>query len=242
MTSLAHTDYSEALDRGLSVLALFSSTNKSLSQAEVAKELDLPRATVRRSILTLHHLGYLESEGRQYKLAPKVLELATAFLESHPAASVLQQLCDQMCETWQSPSGVAIPDQADAIMIARATPSGFSMVDRGIGLRIPLQTSATGRVLVANNVSPLTEDFFADADAAFHAEIKKIKDNGFAYAADDVQAGFHSVAVPVKRRDGVVIAALNLGTSTGHHSPKLMCTTIVENLKSKVEEIQNQLI
>lgn len=224
------------------MLRLFGSERTSLSQADAAKELELPRATVRRAILTLHKLGYLDLEGSRYKISAKVLEFASTLLDSHPSTTVLQELCDELCKRWEAPCGVSIPDRTDAVMIARTTPNHFATIDRGVGLRIPLEASASGRVLLAYDVTPLDESVRGEMNRPSTTDFEQIKAQGFEYASEEVQPGFHSVAVPVTRRDGVVIAALNLGTSTGHFSEEKMCTIIAKDLKSSVDNVQHQLL
>jgi IclR family pca regulon transcriptional regulator len=62
------SDYSEALERGLAVLGAFDAEHDRMTQADLAKRLHLPRATVRRSLTTLVHLGFLTVDGRTYRL------------------------------------------------------------------------------------------------------------------------------------------------------------------------------
>jgi mono/diheme cytochrome c family protein len=56
--------------------------------AEVAKATVLPRATVRRSLLTLQALGYVASDGKQFRLTPRILALGYAYLASTPLPRV----------------------------------------------------------------------------------------------------------------------------------------------------------
>ena len=69
-------DHSEALARGLQILTLFNESRRSQTLSELAALVDLPRATVRRALLTLEALGYVASEGRHFHLTPRVLRLA----------------------------------------------------------------------------------------------------------------------------------------------------------------------
>ena len=55
-------DFVTALARGLAVIRAFGTQSKRMSLAEIARQVNLPRATVRRSLITLETLGYVESE------------------------------------------------------------------------------------------------------------------------------------------------------------------------------------
>ena len=74
-----------SLARGLEVIRAFSGHHPSLSIADVARRTGLPRAAVRRCLLTLTRLGYVGSDGRLFFLRPKILALGYAFLSSTPA-------------------------------------------------------------------------------------------------------------------------------------------------------------
>ncbi|HYX03949.1 MAG TPA: helix-turn-helix domain-containing protein, partial [Reyranella sp.] len=90
-------DFSEALARGLSVINAFDNQRRQMSLSDVARTVDLPRATVRRALATLVSLGYLEAEGRLFRPTPRVLKLAIAYLSSDPVAGILQPVCERIC-------------------------------------------------------------------------------------------------------------------------------------------------
>ena len=73
-------DFSEALHRGLQVLTAFGPNAQALTLSDIARHVGQPRATVRRALLTLAHLGYVREEGRLFSLTPRVLQLAASYL------------------------------------------------------------------------------------------------------------------------------------------------------------------
>ncbi len=111
-----------ALARGLAVMASFGADRRSQSLSEVAQALGLPRAMARRALLTPVALGYLETEGRQFRLTPRVLRLAAAYLTSDTVSALLQPACDRVARTVGEACTVAVPEQDEVVMIARARP------------------------------------------------------------------------------------------------------------------------
>src|SRR5215471_4780151 len=109
-------EFSEALARGLNVITAFDE-HRRLTLSEVARAIDLPRATARRALYTLTHLGYVEIEGRLFRLTPKVLKLATAYLTSNLVSGVLQPACERICEKLDAFCSVAVLDGEDAVMV-----------------------------------------------------------------------------------------------------------------------------
>ncbi len=66
-----------ALARGLRLLEEFRQGSRTLGAPELARRLDLPRATVFRILSTLEHMGFLErlDGGGEYRLGMAVLRL-----------------------------------------------------------------------------------------------------------------------------------------------------------------------
>src|SRR5204862_283226 len=82
------TDFIESLDRGLRVLELFGGGQQPMTLSDLAKAADLPRATARRILFTLERAGFVASDGKLFRLTPRVLVLASAYLASNHVVSV----------------------------------------------------------------------------------------------------------------------------------------------------------
>jgi IclR family transcriptional regulator, pca regulon regulatory protein len=235
-------DFSEALARGLAVLAAFDSEHQRLTQADLARLLGLSRATVRRAVLTLEHLGYLVADGRLYRLSPRVLQLAASYLTSNAISAVVQPACDRICARVGESCTVAVLDGADVIMIARAVPQRLIAVGSGIGYRVPMVTSALGKVLLAH-LTP--DERTARLAAVGHRDedaFDGIRRDGYCYVANDVEVGFHSIAVPLRRWDGTLVAAMNVGCGTERISPEAMRTEVLDLLRASADDLRGQLI
>jgi IclR family pca regulon transcriptional regulator len=135
-------DFSEALARGLGVIGAFNDQRRQMTLSDIARAVDLPRATVRRALATLVALGYLETEGRLFRLTPRILKLAIAYLSSDPVPSVLQPVCENICRQVGASCSVAVLDGDEAVMIARAVPARPASVGLGVGYRCSAARSA----------------------------------------------------------------------------------------------------
>jgi IclR family pca regulon transcriptional regulator len=58
----ARTDTLQSLERGLGVLQVFSKDHARLTLSDVARLAGITRATARRILLTLEHLGYVRAD------------------------------------------------------------------------------------------------------------------------------------------------------------------------------------
>ncbi|MFI7133608.1 helix-turn-helix domain-containing protein [Nonomuraea sp. NPDC050153] len=236
-------DFSEALARGLAVLSAFGPERRRLTQADLARELDLSRATVRRAVLTLEHLGFLVADGRAYELTPRVLTLASSYLTSNVAGVIMQPMCDRICGELGEACSVAVLDGPDAVMIARAVPNRLLQVGSGIGYRTPAAISSLGKVLLAHLPPAERAAKLAEIPDAPSGEVlDRVLRDGYSYVADDVERGAHSIAVPLRRWDDRTIAALHVGCRIEQISPEVMHGDVLKVLRQAAEELHGQLM
>lgn len=244
-------DYSEALERGLLVLTAFGRGEERLTQAQLARKLELPRATVRRALLTLTHLGYVVNDERSYRLAPKVLTLAAAYLTTNPVSHVLQPVCDRLADEFEASCTAAVLDGARAVMIARALPRHALPIGQGLGFHVPATRSALGLVLLGGLPEERRRRFLLDFhsgpedepdSSALEARIVEVANQGYAYVAHEVEAGFHSIAVPLRRWDGTPIAALNIGTNVERIPEQGMLARVLPTLSETADGLQPRLV
>src|SRR5882724_3782989 len=68
-------DFMTSLARGLHVIRAFAGVDRRLTIADVSRATGLTRAVVRRCLYTLRELGYAGTDGRDYFLQPRILNL-----------------------------------------------------------------------------------------------------------------------------------------------------------------------
>ena len=80
--TIAKADFIEGIAKGMAVLESFDTERQRLNATLAAQRAGLTRAAARRHLLTLAHLGYLETDGSYFWLAPKVLRFSGSYLAS----------------------------------------------------------------------------------------------------------------------------------------------------------------
>src|SRR6202042_581210 len=142
-------DFVLSLARGLRVIEAFDGHPQGLSIADISRATELSRAAVRRLLITLELLGYIESNGRKYRLCHRVLHLGTSYLSSNSLATVslpaVQKITDELGES----SSVCVLDGDEVLCIAGAVRRGLMSLDVSTGSRLPVHCTAAGRVLLA---------------------------------------------------------------------------------------------
>jgi IclR family pca regulon transcriptional regulator len=247
-------NFSEALARGLNVINAFDDQRRQMTLSDVARAIDLPRATVRRALATLVELGYLETEGRLFRMTPRILKLATAYLSSNPVSSVLQPTCERLCQQVGASCSVAVMDGDEAVMIARAVPARPPSVGLGVGYRLPVFCSALGRAL-ASTLSDAELDAylarlkpvrFTRQTVVSKPEIRRlvldVRRKGYALADQEAEVGIRSIAVPLLRFDGRPVAALNIGVQPEQVPAKTMVAEYAPLLMREAVMLREQLV
>jgi IclR family pca regulon transcriptional regulator len=241
----AGPDFVEALARGLDVLACFDADHPSMSLSEVATAAGLARPTARRLLLTLEELGFVRSSGGAFRLTPKVLTLGMAYVGALGLWDIARPHMERLVGETGESSSMAQLDGSDIVYVARVSVPKLIALRVDIGTRFPAQQTSQGKVLLAALSADELEATLAEPSRAglppfigrtaeqFRDELTEVRARGWALADEELAPGVRSVAVPVRDRDGVVRAAMNVTvhaaeTSTEcllrDHLPRLLRT------------------
>jgi IclR family pca regulon transcriptional regulator len=248
------TDFIESLDRGLRVLELFGGGQQPMTLSDLAKAADLPRATARRILFTLERAGFVASDGKLFRLTPRVLVLASAYLASNHVVSVLQPALDKLSADAQEISSMAILDGNDAVFIARASPTRVFSSGIDIGYRLPAFCTSVGRVLLsrlsddeltkaldAMDLAPLTPFTVTDKKRLLQA-IRSDRAQDYSLVDREAEPGFRSISVPVRRYDGTIVAAINMGAHVDRVSANEMIERFLPPLREAAASVKSLLV
>src|SRR6185436_17819332 len=244
----------ESLDRGLRVLELFGGGQQPMTLSDLARAADLPRATVRRILFTLERSGFVESDGKYFRLTPRVLVLASSYLASNHVVSVLQPALDKLSSEAQEISSIAILDGNDAVFIARASPTRVFSSGIDIGYRLPAFCTSVGRVLLSRlpddelasvldgmDLAPLTPFTVTDRKLLLKTIIAD-RAEGYSLVDREAEPGFRSISVPVCRYDGAIVAAINMGAHVDRVSSAEMVESFLPRLREAAASVKSMLV
>lgn len=247
-------EFLEALARGLRVIEAFGRDRRQLTLSDAARAVGLPRASVRRTLHTLARLGYAETDGRLFKLTPRILTLAGSYLLSNPVTEILGPAVERISAEVNEACSCAVLDGDDVVMIAHASPNRLVAVSAQIGLRLPAVSSSLGRVLLAAFDDRVLDRYLArikpvkltPATVIDKSELRKAilkaRADGHSLVDQEVETGFRSISVPLRKLDGRVIAALNIGVHSERDSPAAMQKHLLPKLADMASRLQQQLI
>lgn len=196
-------DFVQSLARGLAVIRAFDAEHAELTLSEVARRAELPRAPARRFLRTLDQLGYVRSDGKVFRLTPRVLELGFSYLSALSLPEIAQPHLERLSHELDESVSAAVLDGDDIVYVARVATRRIMSVGITIGTRFPARQTSMGRVLLAA----------ADADDA-----PEVRAAGWALVDQELEPGVRAVAAPVRDRTGEVVAAVNVSTSAARTS------------------------
>ncbi|MBA4005388.1 MAG: IclR family transcriptional regulator, partial [Delftia sp.] len=141
-----------ALERGLRLLQEFGRGNATLGAPELARRLQLPRATIFRMLNTLEAMGFLQrAEGsNDYRLGLSVLRLGFEFLSSMDLTELGQPVIARLCGEIRYPCNIVVRDGRSIVYVAKVTPPTPLTSSVRVGTRLPAHATALGRVLLAD--------------------------------------------------------------------------------------------
>jgi IclR family pca regulon transcriptional regulator len=248
------TDFIESLDRGLRVFELFGAQPRPMTLSDVAKAADLPRATARRILFTLERAGYVASDGKLFALTPRVLALAGSYMTSSQVITVLQPVLDRISSAAQEISSLAVLDGNEVIFVARASPARVFSAGIDLGYRLPAFCSSVGRAMLGK----LSNSELADAidtmtltamtpltvtdKELLKATIITDREKGYSLVDREAEPGFRSISVPVRRYDGAIVAAINMGAHVDRISTGEMIDRFLPLLREAAESVQPTLL
>jgi IclR family pca regulon transcriptional regulator len=246
--------YVTALARGLSVMKAFDDQHASLTLSDVARIVDLPRASARRALLTLQSLGYVESNGRLFSLSPQVLTLARAYLASSPVPRVAQGFLEKISESLGESCSLSILHDQEVIYVARSTRKRIGSLHRDVGAHLPAHCTSMGRVLLAALPDSDLDDFIAAAKLQSFTPyttidkrelrllIQKVRRSGYSLVDQELEIELRSIAVPVRSAGGRVIAAMNVSAQASRTTKKQMVDRFLPALRDAAMKMRPLLI
>ena len=242
-------DFVQSLARGLAVITAFSEESPTMTLTEVAEKTGLTRATARRFLLTLESLGYVRAQGKGFSLTPLVMNLGYSYLASQGLSQIIApHLADLSTQVHESASA-AILDGGDIVYIARAAGRKIMQVQITLGTRFPAYATSMGRVLLADlDPTDSTGILEGSAPRALTAntitdvrelakEIGRVREQGYAFVDQELEVGLRSLAVPVRDRNGRVLAAINVSTTASTPASEAL-GALLEPLRACAELIE----
>jgi IclR family transcriptional regulator, pca regulon regulatory protein len=250
---ISRVDFIEGMAKGMAVLESFDTERQRLNATQAAERAGLTRAAARRHLLTLAHLGYLDTDGTHYWLSAKVLRFSGSYLASARLPRLLQPTLNRLAAQTRESFSAVVLDGDEVVIVARSVAvGGQRLMAYGLhlGARLPVHATSTGRVLLAamprgefdawlkgRELPRLTPRTVVD-HRGFRAVITRVRKGDFAVASEEHELGVHALAVPLRNMQGRTVAALNVVASPDRLDADVMHKDLLPLLLDAARELR----
>lgn len=216
----------QAVDRALRIMELFDEHTTELKITEISAKMDLHKSTVHSLLKTLQLHGYIEqdADSGKYRLGLKLLDKGQLLLQRLDIRSVARKHLTTLSASTGQTTNLVILDGKEGVYIDKVEGEKAAIRYSRIGRRIPLHTSAVGKILTASMPKEELQrllrsyEFVLHTEAtisskdAFLLELEHVRGQGYAIDNQENEHGVRCAAAPVYDHSGTVIAAVSLST------------------------------
>lgn len=189
---------------------------------ELGDHLGLANSTVHSHLSTLTEMGYVVKEGDQYQIGSRFLKLGEAAKERKEAFELVKPKVKQVAEETEERCQFIVEEHGRGVYLHRETGSRAVWTDSGLGKRIYLHSTASGKTVLANlpeerveqildrwGLPALTDNTITDRNVLFE-ELDTVREQGFAVNKEESTEGLRAVGVPIKEGSGKLVGALSV--------------------------------
>lgn len=237
------------LAKGLAVIRSFGAERPRQTLSQAATAVGLSRAAARRVLLTLGELGYVELQGRDFSLAPRVLELGFSYLAAQSwidrALPLMKALSEDIAETCSA----SVLQGSEVVYVARAQTRRIMTSAIAVGARLPAWHTSVGRIqlgflpeeelwlrLRAARLQPHTPSTITDLRALIE-RIREDHERGFSIVDEELEKGLRSISVALMTRRERPIGAIEVSTQANRVTRNEMRELFLPRLREIAQRI-----
>ncbi|MFC6964747.1 IclR family transcriptional regulator [Halocatena marina] len=190
--------------------------------SEIAKQLDKPTSTIHDHLQTLEQEEYLVKKGSQYYVGARFLQLGIQARARQKVFSIAQSEIDDLAAETGEHVNFMIEEHGLGVFLYRARGQKAVRLDTHAGMRVPLQTTALGKTIMAfrpreeveaildrHGLPQVTENTITDRTKLFDA-LDQIQEQRYAHDHEERVKGMRCVAAPIVNNKGDAVAAVSV--------------------------------
>ncbi|MDL5154831.1 IclR family transcriptional regulator [Actinomycetospora termitidis] len=219
---MARSDSGESvLERVVRILEAFTPDAPALGVGEVARRAGLPPATASRLVADLVAHGLLVRDDRRVRVGTRLWELASRASPTLSLRETAMPVLEDLHRVVGHHAQLGVLDGDEVLFVERLSADRAVINLTRIAARLPLHASSSGQVLLAFASTVLQERVLARPlggftrntitdPAALRRVLAEIRERGVALCPGHIHLDATGVAVPVRRPDGQVVAAVSV--------------------------------
>ena len=224
----------QVVSKALDVLCCFSSDHPEWGVTELASYLGLSKSTAHRFLTTLEEHGFVQrSPSRRYRIGVRTLELGNVFRFDRKFLLSAEPLLRALALKTQATAHLAQIEGREVLELLRSSAPGAITLSPFPVFRMPVHATALGKVLLANadeemfqrivgirKTLPLYTEHTTIDPVHLKAQLREVREQGFARSEQESRKGQVCLAVPVRDKHGDVVAASSVSGHVDQFRPQ----------------------
>jgi DNA-binding IclR family transcriptional regulator len=241
--------------RGLQILKVFTKREPVHHGADLARRLQIPRATVFRILQTLESEGYIEPAGARgaYRLGIAVLRLGFEYLGSLDVVDLGAPVIERLSIESGFTAHIVALDGRDAVFVAKAAHPDRVFGTVKLGTRLPAHATAVGQLLLGDHSREALHELYPERKLeqfspstpatvrALYERVQEVTERGYCISESFFEQGICSIAAPVRNNQGRITATISLTIPQQQLSDEQHSCGLVEMVIAAAGELETRL-
>lgn len=219
---------------------------------ELAEELDLAHSTVHNHLNTLSQYGYIVREGTTYNIGAKFCHIGDYVRRRKPEYLIAGDIVAELGQATKLEADFAVEENGHVISLhneLKFSDESHFLTD---GRFFHVHSTASGKAMLAEysqsrveriidqwGLPKKTDQTITNEEELF-AELKRVREQGYATSNEEAIDGLWAIAKVVKTPMGDVCGSLNLSAPTYLHDNEIRQSAI-ETLNEQVELFEERI-
>ncbi len=222
MSTAGNPSGTQAVDRAAKLLSEVVHSAVPVTFTELTAATGLAKSTTSRLLLALERNGLVRRDDHG-RFLPGEMFVSFAWRGGADTSlvAVAQPFLDRLGKSTGETINLGVANGPQAETIAQVDCTYLIGGTNWVGLSVPLHASAIGKVLLAHGAAQLsagpmarTTDKTITSEATLRADLAGVRARGYAVSDEELEPGLITIAAPVFRFDGTVVAALSVSAPT----------------------------
>ncbi|MBI5974684.1 IclR family transcriptional regulator [Staphylococcus canis] len=227
------------------------SNHRVMGISELSKALDMPKATIFRTIKTLENLDVIQqNDDATYTLGYKMLVYSQNVDVASQLITLAKPLMKRIADNFGETVNLGIPYKTEVLFI-HSEVGEFYTLQPQLARTSPMYCSGIGKLFLVDMTDSEVKTYISTAKKRtihtlttfqqFEQEKAKIIREGYALDEEEYEYGLSCMAIPIKDKAGQTRAALSISGPTSRLKFKGY-ETLLEQLKAEVKTLNQQLL
>jgi DNA-binding IclR family transcriptional regulator len=219
-----------ALERGLQLIKCFDIQHPSWRIADLAREVNLHKATARRLVKTLESESFLvlDPDSGEYRLGSALLPVSYVVRSHNELVRAAHPFLEQLAARTEETVGLAVWTSRGIMHVDHvSTVHFFKPVLIAGNVSTTYGTTHSKILLAFGPEERLSKLSFGDRTASLtlaeaarlHEELQKVRESGIAYDVEERARGVCAVGAPIRDGSGEVVASLSVVVPADRFGP-----------------------